>query len=625
VVISAARAFLKNDSLTQGVTDVPNPIGLSDEVKFSLRFTLRILVVTDGAINLWDTPPEPEGNNQGFTLREMARALWDAPKGLYPYTNFVVDHAIHGTGGTTTRARTVNDPETGKTRTWMEYESFRFDSPGFRLDSYQQVWFFGFWPGNPAPNGQYSTPSHRAPLSTSELRILTTWMNAGGGVFATGDHGLLGTHLCGHIPRVNKMRRWFELGLSNSVPSPTDSGRVDTIVPVRTTNGRPEVVFEDQSDDTPKPLNLKRYTLWDGALRLAQSPSRYRLNLSSRWAPHPILCSPLGAINILPDHMHEGLVCEDDEVVLTSADSNGIKEFPGGARRPTPEVIAWATIRGGNVVYNDFGYPTLSRRVVPTISVYDGQRANVGRVVVDSTWHNWLDINVRGTGAAMRINPQTGQPEKPTGLQGKNLELVHNYVRNIAQWLATEVERDWMRYGLHLHIIANTGGWAELVNVRRLIGERAANVLGQVVSECTLNQMVFEKWWGGERLAGVGEDGAAKLVLPSREFVYQHVLGAMTEAAFELIPRLPRHDGSDERLPECDSVKEFELITARLDSARRDGVRAMTAEWRDALKYTSHFLDTVEQSAGADGCPTHTAQAGNPYEPLTTVSPAPAL
>ena len=75
-----------------------NPL-ITEEVMFDLRRTLRILIATDGAINLWETPPEPFGeNNGGFTLREMARAPWDAPQSTYPYTAFVVDHAIHGAG-----------------------------------------------------------------------------------------------------------------------------------------------------------------------------------------------------------------------------------------------------------------------------------------------------------------------------------------------------------------------------------------------------------------------------------------------------------------------------------------------------------------------------------------------
>src|SRR5690242_5850635 len=165
---------------------------------FDLRFTLRILVVTDGAINLWDTPAEPPNqNNAGFTLREMARAFWDAPRAQYPYTNFQVDHAIHGTGTLATRTRTETDPDTHTARTWKEHNNFRFDTGQALLRDYNQIWFFGFWPGNQDSTGQFNVPSNRIPLSSAEVKIVEAWMNAGGGVFATGDHGLLGEHLCG--------------------------------------------------------------------------------------------------------------------------------------------------------------------------------------------------------------------------------------------------------------------------------------------------------------------------------------------------------------------------------------------------------------------------------------------
>jgi hypothetical protein len=112
--------------------------------------------------------------------------------------------------------------------------------------------------------------------------------------------------------------------------------------------------------------------------------------------------------------------------------------------------------------------------------------------------------------------------------------------------------------------------------------------------------LVLEPWWFSERLAGLRKDNAGRLVLPSKEFVYHHVLGAMAEAVFDLIPKLPRKSGPDDYLPEEDSIKEFELINARLDAARRAGVQAMTAEWRESLKLTAQVLDSIDQAVGDD-------------------------
>jgi hypothetical protein len=41
------------------------------------------------------------------------------------------------------------------------------------------------------------------------MQAILNFMNSGGGVFATGDHYKLGACLCGAIPRVRSMRKWF--------------------------------------------------------------------------------------------------------------------------------------------------------------------------------------------------------------------------------------------------------------------------------------------------------------------------------------------------------------------------------------------------------------------------------
>lgn len=548
---------------------------------YDLGVRLHILVVTDGAISLWDVPTEPAGNNEGFTLRQMARALWDRPTTTYPYTYFKIDHAIHGTGPLSRTVRSELDPETGKTRVWTQYDGFRFDDPGFNLAAYTQVWFFGFWPGNPNQNGQFSTPQHRPQLSAAELQRLAAWMNAGGGVFATGDHGMLGAHLCAELSRVRQMRRWV-----SGVPSSQQSDRIDTIVPVRTAGGYPEVQFDDQSDAVPKPLRLKRYSLWDATIRM--SAGGFDLGGLPRTAPHPLLCSPLGAIDILPDHMHEGLVREDAEVRLDAIDPTGAAEFPGGANRPKPEVIAWATVRGEDVVYDDLGSRSVQHRVVPTIAVYDGQRAKVGRVVVDATWHNWLDINVRGTGAGAPV----------TGLAGKNLELMNYYFRNIAQWLATPYQREWMRDGLLVHLAANTGGWSELLHMKFAIGQRALDVLGQVTSECERRGFVFEPWLTDAVPITADHNSWRALALPSSEFVAGHVLGTMVQEAFELIPELQRMSEEEDPAAQAErSGRALPLLTERMRLARKQGLRDMAAQWRLSLDATAQLVDAIADAA----------------------------
>ncbi len=187
-------------------------------------------------------------------------------------------------------------------------ENFRFDS-NFTTDKYDQVWLFGvsnFYNIDSDPFVS-STPYHEVfPLSDVEVVSICKFMDAGGGVFATGDHENLGINLCGKIPRVRSMRRWeFDYlkvrdSYDNYNESGTDAPPVfgkhahDTLV-----SGHNSIYeFDDQSDDVPQEITPKFYF----------SGSKYILKAY----PHPILCSPKGLINVLPDHMHEGQ-CQEPE------------------------------------------------------------------------------------------------------------------------------------------------------------------------------------------------------------------------------------------------------------------------------------------------------------------------
>ncbi|MGB3798175.1 MAG: hypothetical protein WA952_00090, partial [Lewinella sp.] len=167
----------------------------------------------------------------------------------------------------------VGDPGVAVARS---IANFRFeDSDHFGDNTYDQVWLFGADRGE---NGQQ--------LGNDELLILTDFMNAGGGVFATGDHGNLGKSLCGSVPRVREMRLWDN---ASGKVGMVDPQRNDTNQSGRDTGSQ----FDDQSDDIPQNIAPKIYSSWIGGF----------------WRetyPHPLLCSPIGRITVLPDHAHEG-------------------------------------------------------------------------------------------------------------------------------------------------------------------------------------------------------------------------------------------------------------------------------------------------------------------------------
>lgn len=75
--------------------------------------------------------------------------------------------------------------------------------------------------------------------------------------------------------------------------------------------------------------------------------------------------------------------------------------------------------------------PTLDNQI-NILSVYDGHNVGVGRVVTDSSFHHYLDLNITGDPCGMN--------EKKVGFQttaGKpHLQAMQDFFRNLAIWLA---------------------------------------------------------------------------------------------------------------------------------------------------------------------------------------------
>ncbi len=305
-----------------------------------------------------------------------------------------------------TKAHRSTDPLTAP----HVIESFRFNEHD--LGAYDQIWLLGYGSGV---------------LPEAEQAAIAKFMNAGGGVFATGDHASLGSQLAGALPRVRSMRHWA------SPPPPLGPTRIDTTRP----DVNDIVVFENQSDDIPQKLLLKWY--------------EWRHN---RWTrevyPHPLLCSRNGPITEFPDHMHEGEVVVPSvlDAQLSYPSVAAFDEYPVGAdgQRVSPEVVAWGwtTGRADPEVMHGIhtgDTSTADQRWTGTVGVYDGHRASVGRVVVHSTWHHFFDINLIGDNAANR--PGFNDPRAPLWRQGfrasvdgqRVLSQIEQYYRNIVLWL----------------------------------------------------------------------------------------------------------------------------------------------------------------------------------------------
>jgi hypothetical protein len=345
-------------------------------------------------------------------LAELLNVLSTSPG---PYLRFIV-----------TTAHRSEDPA-------ADVENFKFfkDPKIPDLNVYDEIWIFGVVRGRIQFDGHLSVSED---LSEDELKALAQFMDGGGGIFAAGDHEDLGLQLCGQIPRVSSMRKWYWNKNGNpgpngepSAPGISGFARHDTLRPGH------DIVYDesDQSDDVPQMISPKEYWPYP------------ELPVFWRHFPHPLLCGPRGIIRVLPDHMHEGecYVPSDLKRSFTFAGYN-TKEYPdlpSGEEHP-PEVIAWATVLGGRTS------PSLPEKPGPVnpktfgvIGAYDGHQTNIGRVVVDATWHHFFNVNLKGDRDRDGIFGPNDIKSKGFYYSEAGLaayEDIKAYFRNIAVWLA---------------------------------------------------------------------------------------------------------------------------------------------------------------------------------------------
>ena len=440
--------------------------------------TVKILMVIDngGAFD-----------NRDFGLSELLNILSVSPG---PWVRFEV-----------TKAHRDNPVGGGG----ADFTNFRFDTHD--LNQYDEIWLFAV--------------SRGTPIESIEVRKLSEFMDNGGGVFATGDHEDLGVAMCGRIPRVRSMRKWYwpnlpspfpegnpspsghELGVEPIAPSGSENDRLDT-TQIGPESPGSDSVFIDQSDNIPQTISPKIYTT--GGIWISPFWKRFI-------KPHPLLCGPRGVIRVLPDHPHEGecYVPHDLTHILTF-DGYTRDEYPmipGSSDRLTPEVIATSSNASGII---DFSKATVSNKIFGAIGAYDGHRANIGRVVVDATWHHFFNVNLIGDADGTFLSPEAGPIVGSVRSEGFHhpstnpvvYEDIKSYFRNIAVWIAKPDKIECMRWRAlwslrwH-HRISMDLRPAFVKDPKKLtfnellrIGPEAYDVLGRIANQCLALKWVLD-------------------------------------------------------------------------------------------------------------------------------------
>ncbi len=418
---------------------------------------IRVLVVVDGIFNLNPVYPAPPQDtfyrsDFWFTVSHFVKTLRNSPS-----PTFLVDTASRGfapvpaSTAQADRYSTVTNTLIDPSATFQAVNAqnqpvpFTFDAPNVNLSNYDVLWLFGF-------EGWDSTAFLVGPnsfISPTELAAITKFMENGGGVFAAGDHDGLGSHMCGAIPRVRYMRFWFTSGDPTPQQPPHaqtnwpggGSSRADTLVRGATDIAAvpPQLFFDDQSDDIPQVLSAVLPT-------------------------HPAIQGKSGVLKYFPDHMHEGEAWgpapvdangNPNPVLAATAASDstlafapaGFVEFPTlGGYQECPFVLATCAVSPhitnvgesapGGCENHDFNSDSgiCDSKTIGAICAYDGHQVGVGRVVTDSSFHHYLDLNLIGDPCSAVPIKQAGFAGSPAG-QIVLAELETFYVC-LATWLS---------------------------------------------------------------------------------------------------------------------------------------------------------------------------------------------
>jgi hypothetical protein len=342
---------------------------------------------------------------------------------------------------TVTKASRVNDPSAD-----ADFRNKRFDQ--INLANYDQIWLFGFAGG-------------ASVLTPAELTALRSFMDVqGGGVLITGDHEALGAAIGRAVPRAGQMRKW------DGAPSQTGPDRHSTLQEGHDAGYQ----FNDQSDDVPQPLRLKRYFLSGDSF------------FNARFRPHELLCGTDGPINVFPDHMHEG-----EALAPTALDPTLWRKNASGTV-VAPEVIAWGRIVQPNLDKSGTEFGVVS--VYNGHQVQEGTFTNVGRIVADSTWHHWFDINLIGVEGSLTSDDQ-GFPVSTSGQSV--LKKIESYFLNVAIWLAPKAKQRAMRNRLFWGVV-----WRDPIFMTspkvpiQILGKTAIDALGHYAPQCTIYRMILE-------------------------------------------------------------------------------------------------------------------------------------
>ncbi|MGA9994105.1 MAG: hypothetical protein WBP93_01770 [Pyrinomonadaceae bacterium] len=393
------------------------------------------------------------------------------------------------------------------------------------LGRYDEVWFFGLHQVN---REKFTLGILRggpqSELDAIEVAALKNWMKVsednskgGGGVLMTGDHANkrppdalpnqnadcpdnsreekflgLGRALGRCVPRAGRMRKWE----GTPTAYPQDSFNTQTPVTGIDINS-----LQIQADPNPQQLLLQTFDVKGSPAPGGQA--------------HPLFFYKGEAwIQVFPDHAHEG-------AIIMPTNLNDLDVWPRGKfMQPTPVLVARGVDKRNSQLLN-------------LVSAYNGDNADVGRIVADSSWHHYLFVNL----FKFRL-------PVPVGSVG---DQIGQFYGNLALWLAPRRKRQEMTDTMVRWLADHPLMHEEVGGDPLEIGRKAYSLLSKVASPCEIHELLqmaapseyraqFETIYFPERGYTLSPFPSKEVLLGSViEMYYQTMIKAEASSAHDML------------------------------------------------------------------------------------------
>jgi hypothetical protein len=279
-------------------------------------------------------------------------------------------------------------------------------------------------------------------------------------------------------------------------------------------NDNPLLSFNTLEPDCGKDLNKEDVLEGDIRPQNIILP-RYDLSgdLDPNGKPHFLFMDDKCEIDVFPDHMHEGEVLDPKNVTLD-------QDWPPNG--PRPLVVAVGTDKRLAKMYN-------------LVTAYNGNNSDpkAGRIVVDSTWHHYFNMNLKGFSSDMS--------------EGSVADRIGQYYSNLAVWLSSKEKLQKMANAMFWWLYTHPRIREEASSQSLNLGRVARQLLTPVASPCEIHELLLsytpEKILSKFPMLSYPAESSGISCLPSQELLLGSVIKQyVNEVAKDLVDERPNDE-----------------------------------------------------------------------------------